>query len=115
MNSLVLSPRLSEERFGFVFHTWVEVPETGVYLFSLSSDDGSRLWLHDSLLVDNDGLHGMREMVGAVALSKGYHPIRIEHFERTGSQGLRVALGLVGHEQKPLDHSSLRTSRGDPK
>jgi hypothetical protein len=54
------------------------------------SDDGSRLYIGDTLVVDNDGLHGMAEKSGVIALAAGRHPLTVTFFERTGSDGLEV-------------------------
>ena len=70
----------------------LHVAADGVYQFVLLSDDGSRLWLADTLVVDHDGLHSARVKHGMVALAAGYHPIRIEYFQAGGGKalGLRV-------------------------
>jgi hexosaminidase len=70
----------------------MHVATDGVYQFELLSDDGSRLWLADTLVVDHDGLHSARAKHGMVALAAGYHTIRIEYFQAGGGKalGLRV-------------------------
>ncbi len=45
-----------------VFEGEFNAPVAGEYIFMLESDDGSRLWLGDRLAVNNDGLHGMKEV-----------------------------------------------------
>ena len=42
--------------------------------------------------MDNDGLHGMEEESGIVALKAGFHPINVTFFERSGGQGLIVSI-----------------------
>lgn len=86
-----LSPRKEVERFGFEYTGYLRVPETGVYTFFTESDDGSRLYIGDEMIVDNDGLHGMLEKRGVIALAAGLHPIRVTFFEKTGGDGLRVS------------------------
>ncbi|MCA9290693.1 MAG: hypothetical protein KDA25_06170 [Phycisphaerales bacterium] len=80
---------------GAVFTGYVDVPETAVYTLFIESDDGSRLLVGDTMLIDNDGLHGMVEKAGAIALAAGRHTVRIEFFERGGGAGLiaRIAGG----------------------
>ncbi len=85
------SPRNEVERFGFEYTGYMRVPETGVYAFFTESDDGSRLYIGEELIVDNDGLHGMVEKRGVIALAAGLHPIRVTFFEKTGGDGLRVS------------------------
>jgi len=85
---LSVAPR--SEHFGLVFGGFLEVPRDGIYAFELSSDDGSRLWLHDRLLVDGDGLHGPEVRGGAVGLRAGWHPLRIAYFNATGEATLEL-------------------------
>ncbi len=76
---------------GAVFSGWLAVPTTGSWTLYTSSDDGSRLLIGDTVVVLNDGLHGMVEKSGAVALASGKHAIRTEFFERGGGAGLLVS------------------------
>ncbi|MER6678245.1 ricin-type beta-trefoil lectin domain protein [Streptomyces sp. NPDC000983] len=69
----------------------LDVPTAGAYAFRLTSDDGSRLWIDDQLVVDHDGLHGAEPKDGTVQLAAGYRSLRIEHFERDGGQQLTLA------------------------
>lgn len=79
------------EHYGFEFTGFLRVPKDGVYTLFTSSDDGSRLWIGDSLVVDNDGLHGQSEAHGLIALAAGLHPVRIAYFNATGGEALTVS------------------------
>ena len=83
-------PRNVPDLFAFEYSGYINIPETDVYTFYTGSDDGSRLWVDNRLVVDNDGLHGLQEKQGFIALEKGWHPIRVGFFERTGSDNLTV-------------------------
>ncbi|RMH01998.1 MAG: alpha-L-fucosidase [Planctomycetota bacterium] len=85
-----LSPRPRDEHFALVFTGFLRIPADGIYTFHLTSDDGSRLRLHDRLVIDHDGLHGMTTKSGRVALRAGLHPLRVEAFNATGGLGLRL-------------------------
>lgn len=74
----------------------VTVPATTVYRFALNSDDGSKLWIDGVLVVDNDGLHGPVSKVGAVALAKGAHSIRVDYFNKTGGSALKLSWAQSG-------------------
>jgi len=67
---------------------YIDVPADGTYTFELESDDGSRLWVDGTLVVDHDGLHGFAPLEGKVILEEGRNSINIEYFENTGSAGL---------------------------
>jgi len=103
-----LKPRTRELQFAFDFRGFIDVPATGVYRFYLRSDDGSRMWIDDTLVVDNDGLHSSRELSAAVALEKGLHPLRVAMFEQSGGFELGVAWSGPGFAKRPVPASVLR-------
>lgn len=95
-----LGAQTRDEQFALRFSGVFLAPEDGLYAFSLTSDDGSRLWMHDELTVDNDGLHGPATRRAVVGLKAGYHPLRIEYFNGTGGRELKVE--VVGPGGKRL-------------
>lgn len=74
----------------------------GVYTFTTNSDDGSRLYIGDELVVDNDGLHGMVRRGGSIPLSAGWHQVRIEFFENGGGAGLFATMAGPGLPEQDL-------------
>ncbi|MFM7050667.1 MAG: M12 family metallo-peptidase [Planctomycetota bacterium] len=72
---------------GAVFEGWIDITATGLWTFSVESDDGSRLLIDGVEVVDNDGLHGMVERSGQVGLERGLHKARVEFFENGGGAG----------------------------
>lgn len=69
---------------GLVIKCFINIPEDGIYTFSLTSDDGSTLVIDEDMVIDNDGPHSPREVVGQKALAKGYHPIEVRYFDNNG-------------------------------
>jgi hypothetical protein len=67
---------------------WIEKP--GLYGFELASDDGSRLYIDDQIVVDNDGIHPLATRSGIVELGGGIHTIRVLYF-----QGPRLQVALM--------------------
>ncbi len=96
-----------EDHYAIVFDGFIEIPEDGIYTFFTYSDDGSRLYVHDQLVVDNDGSHSARRKTGQVPLKKGLHPIRIEYFEDYEGQTLAVGYGSLTLEEQPLSFEAL--------
>ncbi|NBX36480.1 MAG: hypothetical protein EBR10_04540 [Planctomycetes bacterium] len=76
------------DEVGAVFRGWINIPTSGVWTLFTNSDDGSRLLIGETVVVSNDGLHGMVERSGAIALAAGKHAIRVEFFENGGGAGL---------------------------
>jgi hypothetical protein len=91
-----------EEYFAMKFEGFVEVPTDGIYTFYSNSDDGTKLFLHDKLLVDNDFNHPMSEKSGDVALKKGKHPIQLLFFQGSGGKGLEVSYQGPGVKKQEI-------------
>jgi len=88
-----LSPLLSEITTG---RFWIAQP--GLYRYSLISDDGSKLYIDDDLVIENDGTHATREQGGEKDLSVGMHRIRVSYF-----QGPRMEVALILRVANPGD------------
>jgi hypothetical protein len=67
---------------------WIEKP--ALYRFSLTSDDGARLYIDDQPIVDNDGLHPPEARSASLQLAGGVHNIRVSYF-----QGPRETVALI--------------------
>ena len=81
-----IAPR--EDHWALVYTGYIKVNEDNLYIFRVNADDAARFYVDSELVVDeNTKIKG--ENVGAVALKKGYHPVRIEFLEKEGNQRLR--------------------------
>ena len=84
------------ENFAIHFRAELEINIPGTYVFELSSDDGSQLYINGSLVVDNDGIHPAMSRRGRIRLGTGIHPVEIHYF-----QGPREAIALQWFYQPP--------------
>ena len=101
----------SADRFALEFTGYVRVPESTVYTFYLTSDDGSELVIDGQIVVDNDGYHGTREQAGMIALEAGFHPITLRYFQASGGKALSLEAeieGLVPRSQVDLSFAHPR-------
>ena len=64
--------------------------EYGDYVFRANSDDGLRLFLNDTQVIDSwsDGYHEVRNRFAGVGADE--HTIRVEFYERTGNASLQL-------------------------
>ena len=69
------------KEFGIIFNNQMMIPEDGYYEFILASDDGSKLWIDDELIVDNDGVHPMKVRRDSLNLKRGLYPIKIWYYQ----------------------------------
>lgn len=77
------------EWFGIRYEGSFEVVAQGSYEFRIVSDDGSRVYIDDKLIIDNDGQHPPRSRSAAIDLTRGQHAIRVDYY-----QGPRVTVAL---------------------
>ena len=102
------------DNFGVRFTGYIDVPRDGIYSFFSASDDGSRLLIGSTLVVDNDGLHRMQEVAGEIALKRGRHAIAVTFFERGGAERLGVSYAGPGIDKRTIPPSVLsRTADGE--
>ncbi len=102
-----LAAKEVEENFSIDYQGFLQIEQDGVYRFYLSSDDGSKLIIGDDLLINNDGLHGIAEASGEIALGKGLHAIRISFFERSGGNLLRLEWAGKNFEKQKVSGDLL--------
>ena len=85
-----LSPDIQQDQVALVLISYLEIEEEGKYRFFTNSDDGSKLYVDGTLVVDNDGDHGVMERSGTLELAKGRHEVRVEFFNGGGGYHLDV-------------------------
>jgi hexosaminidase len=96
------------DRFGVTLEGWIRVPGDGIWEFSLTSDDGSVLYIDDQKVVDNDGYHGPDAKEGAVPLRGGLHKIRVVMFQGGGAKALSLGWRRQGETTfAPVQAESL--------
>ncbi len=86
---------------------FIEISETGEYTFSTNSDDGSRLFIDNNLVVDNGGVHGLEKVEGKIHLLKGLHKIKIQYFQTGGLAVLELKWAHTSLAMTPLEAKSL--------
>jgi len=85
----------------------IRIPKDGKYKFYLESDDGSRLFIDNKQVIDNNGLHGMEEKDAEVELKAGDHPIKIEMFENEGEAGIKLSWEGAGQAKDIIPAAAL--------
>lgn len=82
--------------FALRYKGYIKVPATGIYTFYLTCDDGGKLYIANSVIVDNDGLHSAIEKSGQAALAKGTHPFLLDFIEGGGGFTLKLKYSFNG-------------------
>lgn len=95
-----ISPR--KQNYAILFHGELEIPRSGKYTFYTCSNDGSRLYVNQKLVVNNDGAHGVQEKSGQVELKKGRHSIQVAFFQSGGTDYLQVFYAGPGRDKQEI-------------
>ncbi|RKX36694.1 MAG: hypothetical protein DRP64_18250, partial [Verrucomicrobia bacterium] len=91
VESFDLSEVLRFDNIFLQFKGYIDIETSGSYTFYLNSDDGSKLWIDDALIVDNDGAKSSPiELSGSTSLNIGRHRIEVGYFHNTATPELEV-------------------------
>jgi outer membrane protein OmpA-like peptidoglycan-associated protein len=78
------------EDFAIDYKGQFYIHDSCYYCFLLGSDDGSKLFIDENLIIDNDFQHELYYKTNCVELKKGVHKIEVQYF-----QGPRYCVALV--------------------
>jgi len=81
------------DTYGIVYRGSFWISRPGNYLFTLASDDGSKLFIDGRLVINYDNPHPAIPVHQGVHLNPGRHVLRLEYFECCGD-GASVALEM---------------------
>ena len=94
------------ENFAIRFRGELAIDTSGLYIFGLYSDDGAKLYIDGTLVVDNDGIHAPMGKLGSITLTTGMYPVEIQYF-----QGPRHSIALQWYYQPPNESVSNKWRR----
>ncbi|MEZ4515628.1 MAG: helix-hairpin-helix domain-containing protein [Chloroflexota bacterium] len=84
------APSINPDQFSVRWTRMVDL-EKARYRFSVTSDDGARLWVNDELLVDDWTDHPAKTLNRDISLPGGPVPVRLEYFENAYDSMIRLA------------------------
>jgi hypothetical protein len=108
-----LAPKTQDDYYNLSFEGFIFIEEEGTYQFRITSSDGTRLWLNDRRIIDNDGIHEepKTEMSGEIELDRGGHHIYLQYFEDVQTDTLLVEYKGpdTGEEWIPIPRAALKS------
>ena len=107
IDDLNFSPIRQQDNFAMKYIGFLDIPVDGYYTFYLNSDDGSKLYIGDLNLINNDGLHAASVASGRIGLKAGKHAITITFFEKTGAQVLDLSYDGPGISKQLIPASKF--------
>ncbi|MEP6614949.1 MAG: alpha-L-fucosidase [Ginsengibacter sp.] len=96
-----------KDKFAFEFTGYINIQQPGFHSFFIQSDDGSKLFIDDIEIVNNDGDHGMVEKSKRAALKKGLHRLKVLYYDSGGDNGLKVFIQQEGGRKQEISSNIL--------
>jgi len=100
-------PTTMQDTFASRHTGYLQITTAGSYTIYVNSDDGSRVRLNGSEIINNDGIHAMRELSHTATLAAGYHPLEVTFFENGGGAGLQLSWQGPGISKQIVPASAL--------
>jgi len=109
-----LSKKTQDDYYNFSCDGYLYIENGGNYQLRVGSSDGTRLWLDNKLMVNNNGVHDYKVVTsGTVPLQPGPHRIYLQYFEHTGLDSLLVEYKGpdTQNEWIPLSRTVLKSDK----
>lgn len=91
VSTFTIGPKTQADYFNFEFNGYLYITKAGTYQFRTISSDGSRVQVDNTVVVNNDGLHGTKTLTGpTITLASGPRRILARYFEYDGVENLTV-------------------------
>jgi len=105
---------LPSDHFAARWTGMLTAPETGEYAISVTSDDGSRVWVNNRLVANNWSDHGPASVVGHVKLTAGEAvPIKVEFYESGGGAVMKLGWEEVTSDQTLITNAKAAAAEAD--
>ncbi|MBK8564214.1 MAG: DNRLRE domain-containing protein [Saprospiraceae bacterium] len=95
------------DSYGIRYTGFINIATAGTYTFYTTSDDGSRLFINNTQVVDNDFLQPPTERSGTITLTAGWHSLGVLFFENGGGESFSVSYEGPSTAKQALPFSIL--------
>jgi len=96
--------------FGVAFEGFFKVPTDGDYTFSINSDGGAMLFVHEIRVIEEAKNPVGGTLTGHVRLAAGWHPLRLYYRHISGQPQLEFTVKNADGTRLELNPSDLRQS-----
>jgi hypothetical protein len=104
-------PTMGGDNFSARYEGFIKSPKAGDVTFTIWADNGFRLWVGDTLVVDHWARDWEKDIVGKPFTMKAdtTYKVKMEFFEEGGGQALRVSWAYDGQTKTYVPVSALST------
>jgi outer membrane biosynthesis protein TonB len=102
--------RIGSDTFSARWTGKVKTNSAGTYTFSTKSDDGVRLWVNNTLIINDWKDHGLKERAGTISLpANTLVDVRLEYYENGGIAEVYLLWTPPGASKVIIPQSNLYT------
>jgi hypothetical protein len=98
----------ADKPFGVAFNGYFLAANDGEYKFTVDTDTGAMLFLHDIRVIDEPMKNSAGEFSGSTWLKAGWHPLRLLYRHTKGEPRLKFTCQIAGGDLLKLDAANLR-------
>ncbi len=106
-----VAPGMPKDKFSVRWTGFLRIPEDGDHVLCVESDDGARLFLGDELITGDWSNHSKRRSCAPVTALAGWHPLRVEYYDKGSSAYLRLLRGRTEKRVRPVGPRDLCCKR----
>jgi hypothetical protein len=111
-------PSINVDFFAVRWYGQVQPPAADTYTFTARTDDGVRVWVDNTLIIDAWAIQGATDRSGSIALDTSKHTILMEYFERQVSASAQLswsnASGTIAQSFVPIQQLFPKASYVKP-
>jgi len=96
-----------KQPFGMAFEGFFHAAQDGEYSFTLESDTGAMLFLHEIRVIDEPLKNPTGKFSGSVRLKAGWHPLRLYYRHADGQPRLELTCQIANGESVKLNEANL--------
>lgn len=88
-------PGMPNDGYSVEWNGYLKAPHSGTFVFELASDDGSKLYLNDQLVIDNWGDHALMTKTYEMNLTAGQlYKVKVQYYENGGDAACKMGWRL---------------------
>jgi hypothetical protein len=100
-------PAVASDTFSVRWTGSVLADAAETYTFYTITNDGARLWVDGQLIIDNWTNPSNQERSGTIALTAGWHTLKLEYFEAWAAAGVSLSYASLSTPKQIIPSTHL--------
>ncbi len=102
------APAMPYDHYSIRWTGFIEPRYTDTYSFHTNADDGARLWVNNTKLIDDWTVHGPTELTGSIKLEAGKkYPIKLEYYDWQYGASIQLLWSSANQSKEVIPQKQL--------